>query len=219
MPFEAYAAVPLPGRRQGRLRGRRAARSGSTEPYSPMGANFGDFDNDGFLDFYAAAPGCPRRATSCRTRRYHNRRRQDASPTSPCASGLGNLQKGHGVAFADFDSDGDLDVFAQMGGAFRADHVPQRALREPGLRQRTGCRCKLEGTSSNRSRDGRAHPRRDRRGRRRSARSTAGSGAAAASARTRCASTSASARRDQDRASVEVFWPKTGKTQIVQGPP
>ena len=31
--------------------------------------------------------------------------------------GFGHLQKGHGVIFADFDNDGDTDVFEQMGAA------------------------------------------------------------------------------------------------------
>jgi len=37
------------------------------------------------------------------------------------ASGLAHLQKGHGVAFADFDHDGDQDVFVEIGGAFPGD--------------------------------------------------------------------------------------------------
>ena len=32
------------------------------------------------------------------------------------AGGFGNIQKGHGVAFADLDNDGDQDVFEQLGG-------------------------------------------------------------------------------------------------------
>ena len=47
--------------------------------------------------------------------------------------GFGHLQKGHGIAFADFDHNGDCDVFEQMGGAYRGD-VFQNALYEnPGF--------------------------------------------------------------------------------------
>jgi hypothetical protein len=37
------------------------------------------------------------------------------------ASGLGHLQKGHAVVFADLDLDGDQDIFEQLGGAYLGD--------------------------------------------------------------------------------------------------
>jgi hypothetical protein len=48
------------------------------------------------------------------------------------AGGLGHLQKGHGVSFADFDGDGDLDVLANMGAFFTGDCPgPPGAVKRP----------------------------------------------------------------------------------------
>jgi hypothetical protein len=39
------------------------------------------------------------------------------------ATGTGHLQKGHGVAFADWDRDGDADIFLEAGGAAPGDRA------------------------------------------------------------------------------------------------
>jgi hypothetical protein len=48
------------------------------------------------------------------------------------STGTGNLQKGHGVSFADWDRDGDLDVFAEMGGAVPGDRYHNVLFQNPG---------------------------------------------------------------------------------------
>jgi hypothetical protein len=49
------------------------------------------------------------------------------------AGGFGHLQKGHGVAFADLDGDGDQDVFEVMGGAYPGDASRNVLFENPGF--------------------------------------------------------------------------------------
>jgi hypothetical protein len=121
--------------------------AGLTEPYSCMGGNLGDYDNDGFLDFYAGT-GRPEARDLVPDKAYRNvggKYYEDIT----YASGLGNVQKGHGRSFADFDNDGDLDVFAQMGGAFRADVFHNALYENPGFGNHW-LAVKLVGQDSNR---------------------------------------------------------------------
>jgi hypothetical protein len=60
------------------------------------------------------------------------------------------VQKGHGVAFADLDNDGDQDVFEQMGGAFRGDDFGNLLFENPGFGQHW-IEVELVGVRSNRS--------------------------------------------------------------------
>ena len=80
----------------------------------PMGTNFGDLDNDGFLDFYIGI-GYPDYEALMPNVMY---RKQGGTGFSDVTSagGFGHLQKGHAIAFADLDHDGDQDVFEQIGG-------------------------------------------------------------------------------------------------------
>ena len=48
------------------------------------------------------------------------------------SSGTGHLQKGHGVAFADWDRDGDLDLFLEAGGATPGDRAHNVLFQNPG---------------------------------------------------------------------------------------
>ena len=99
-------------------------------PMQPMGSNFGDLNNDGYLDFYLGT-GDPSLASIVPNLMFLNqggRRFEDV--TIP--GGFGHLQKGHGVAFADLDNDGDLDIFEQMGGAFPVDAYSDALYENPG---------------------------------------------------------------------------------------
>lgn len=113
-----------------------------------MGSNFGDLDNDGWLDFYLAT-GDPMFSTLLPNRMFRNdggKRFQEVTT----ATGTGHLQKGHGVAFADLDEDGDQDVYVVMGGAFTGDIAHNALFQNPGNTNHW-LKIKLTGTKANRA--------------------------------------------------------------------
>ena len=98
--------------------------------FMPMGANFGDIDNDGYLDIYLGT-GNPSYASllpNVMLRNHDGRFFVDVT----AASGTGELHKGHGVAFADIDNDGDEDLLTQISGATPGDAHPFRLFENPG---------------------------------------------------------------------------------------
>ncbi|HKQ98561.1 MAG TPA: CRTAC1 family protein, partial [Candidatus Polarisedimenticolia bacterium] len=112
-----------------------------------MGSNFGDLDNDGWLDMHLGT-GDPDLGTLVPNRTFRNdggRRFQDITTSA----GTGHLQKGHGVAFADLDEDGDLDLYEVIGGAFEADHFRNALYENPG-QGNTWVEIELEGVRANR---------------------------------------------------------------------
>jgi len=112
-----------------------------------MGANFGDLDNDGFLDFYLGT-GYPGYEALLPNVMFRNRGGRGFSDVTT-AGGFGHLQKGHGVAFADFDQDGDQDVFEQLGGAFPGDGFGDVLFENPGFGAHW-IKVRLHGKTSNR---------------------------------------------------------------------
>jgi hypothetical protein len=117
------------------------------EPLLAMGANFGDLDNDGFLDCYFGT-GDPHFGTIIPNRMFRNdggKRFQDVTTTG----GFGHIQKGHGIAFADFDNDGDQDIFAVMGGAYAGDIYQNVLFENPG-NDNHWITLRLRGTKANR---------------------------------------------------------------------
>jgi hypothetical protein len=113
-----------------------------------MGLNFGDLDNDGWLDLYLGT-GNPDFGTLIPKRMFRNadgRRFQDVTT----AGNFGHLQKGHAIAFGDVDNDGDQDVFEEMGGAYLADKATSALYLNPGTPNHW-LRLELQGVRSNRS--------------------------------------------------------------------
>ena len=97
----------------------RANDYGISKTMYAMGANFGDLDNDGFLDFYVGT-GTPNFNSVLPNRMFRNIGGASFEEVTS-AGGFGHIQKGHGVAFADMDRDGDQDVYAVLGGAYEGD--------------------------------------------------------------------------------------------------
>ncbi len=92
-----------------------------------MGSNFGDLDNDGYLDMFLGT-GDPDFRSIIPNLVFRNDQGKEFQNVTT-AGGFGNLQKGHAAAFADLDHDGDQDIFVNMGGANYGD-VYQNSLFE-----------------------------------------------------------------------------------------
>lgn len=113
-----------------------------------MGLNYGDLDNDGWLDIYIGT-GNPDFATLVPNLMFRNdegRGFQDVTT----AGNFGHLQKGHGIAFGDIDNDGDQDIFEKMGGAYESDRAYSVLFENPGSSNRWTS-LELEGTKANRA--------------------------------------------------------------------
>jgi hypothetical protein len=116
--------------------------------FSTMGSNFGDFDSDGFLDFYLGT-GDPSISTLVPNRMFKNVAGQRFAEITG-SSGTGHLQKGHAVACGDWDRDGDLDLFVETGGAVPGDQYHDVLFQNPGQGNH-GLTVKLVGRKSNRA--------------------------------------------------------------------
>ena len=113
-----------------------------------MGSNFGDIDNDGYLDMYLGTgqPACFYVVPNVLLRNVGGTRFEDVT----VSSGTGHLQKGHGISFADWDRDGDVDIFLASGGATPGDKAHNVLFQNPGHGNHW-INVKLIGTRSNRA--------------------------------------------------------------------
>jgi hypothetical protein len=124
----------------------RAAEMGLDRPFLPMGANFGDVDGDGWLDLYLGTGDPDFQTLMPNVLLWNDRGRRFADATT--AAGLGHLQKGHGVGFADLDGDGDQDLYHQLGGFVPGDRSPNALFLNPGHGRRF-LTLRLVGDASN----------------------------------------------------------------------
>ena len=124
-------------------------RMGLNQAVFTMGCNFGDVDNDGYLDMYLGT-GDPAFSSVVPNKMYRNNAGntfQDVTTTA----GVGHIQKGHGIAFADFDMDGDEDIFHVLGGAVEGDFYENVLFRNPSDGANNWVVFRLTGVKSNRS--------------------------------------------------------------------
>ena len=189
---------------------------GLSSETQPMGANFGDVDNDGYPDFYLGT-GYPGFRGLMPNRLFHNEQGSRFSDVTTAAR-VGHLQKGHGVAFGDFDEDGDQDLFLEMGGAYPADAFRNVLFENPGF-DRHSITVQVIGQESNRSGIGvqiRATFRESVDSEPRTVYTWVGSGGSfGANSLRQHIGVGQAAKVDQ----LEVYWPTTGNTQTFENLP
>lgn len=112
-----------------------------------MGSNYGDLNNDGFLDFYIGT-GDPDFRSLMPSRMFLNTD-GDVFSEVTLSGQFGNIQKGHAVAFADFNNNGRQDIYMDMGGALGGDTYQNLFFRNPGF-ENNWITIRVVGTESNR---------------------------------------------------------------------
>ncbi len=125
-----------------------AVAAGLKRSFGSMGAGLGDLDNDGFVDIYLANGG-PQMARLEPNALYRNMGDGTFADITATA-GTGSLGKGHGATFSDFDQDGDLDLYAGLGGHYDADAWDNALYRNDGPVQHY-LSIELVGAPANRS--------------------------------------------------------------------
>jgi tetratricopeptide (TPR) repeat protein len=124
------------------------AKVGLDKVFMPMGTNFGDFDNDGYLDMYLGMGSPSYTALLPHTLLRNNRGKSFVDVTQ--SSGMGELHKGHGIVFADLERSGQEDILAEIGGAVPGDKHAMRVFRNPGT-PNDWLNARLIGKKSNRT--------------------------------------------------------------------
>jgi len=121
---------------------------GLDKVFMTMGANFGDVDNDGFLDIYLGN-GNPSYTALLPHALFRNKDGKSFVDIT-ASSGTGELHKGHGISFADLDRSGNEAIVANMGGMVSGDEHALRVFKNPG-NQNDWINVHLVGVKSNRS--------------------------------------------------------------------
>ena len=113
-----------------------------------ISCNSGDIDNDGWMDFIITNGFSN---TSAANILFHNN--GDSTFTDIASSVFATAEQidGRGVAFADFDNDGDVDVVITDGDSAGFSQTATRLLRNDSLNNNHWLIIKLIGTISNRS--------------------------------------------------------------------
>ena len=124
------------------------AQVGLDKVFMPMGSNFGDVDNDGYLDVYLGMGNPSFAALLPHTLLRNDEGKKFVDITA--SSGTGELHKGHGIAMADVERNGQLDIISANGGAVPADKHTLRLFQNPG-NDNDWINVRLIGVKSNRA--------------------------------------------------------------------
>lgn len=199
------------GTSDGKFEDRREA-VGFSRVTQPMGVNIGDIDNDGFLDFYIGT-GYVDYEGLIPNLLFHNQAGEKFVDITFSAR-VGHLQKGHGVSLADFDADGDLDMFAVMGGWFAGDAFARAVFKNPGCANHW-LYVKLQGVRSNRFGVGCRLKAvvKDQQGNARSIYRWLDSGGSFGANPLRAHFGLADSKQVDE---LEIFWPMSGETQVLR---
>ncbi len=112
-----------------------------------MGSNFGDIDNDGYLDFYLGTGNQPL-SSAVPNKLFKNIDGTHFLDITTSAR-VGNIQKGHAVSFVDLNNDGNEDIYIKMGGAYIGDAYENSLYLNPGQNNNNWINITLKGTTSN----------------------------------------------------------------------
>jgi hypothetical protein len=186
------------------------ARVGLDKILMPMGGNFGDIDNDGYLDLYLGSgnPSYLANVPYVLLRNDNGVNFQDIT----ASSGTGELHKGHGVAFADIANNGQEDILTIVGGAVPSDAHRMRFFKNPG-NTNAWISVHLVGEKSNRSAIG-ARIKvtlEDERGKRRNIYRAVGSGGSFGASPLR---QHIGLGKAPKKISLDIEWPVTKKHQV-----
>ena len=110
-----------------------------------MGLNHGDLNADGHEDIYIGT-GSPSFSNLIPNRLFINVGGTNFVEKT-YESRTGSLQKGHGISFADLDNDGDLEIYAALGGWYTGDNFKDFIFSTN--RDFKGLKLKLKGSASN----------------------------------------------------------------------
>jgi tetratricopeptide (TPR) repeat protein len=121
---------------------------GLDRPIPALGCNFGDIDNDGCLDIYVGTGW--RSASGLIPNRMFKSVEGGRFEDVTLSSGTGHFRKGQSVSFADWDGDGDLDLFIGTGGVVPGDKSDNLLFQNPG-HGRHWLKVRLVGSKTNRA--------------------------------------------------------------------
>jgi hypothetical protein len=118
-------------------------------PMGVMGSGVADLDNDGLIDFWFGT-GDPQLSRIEPNRLFRNAGDGTFTDITLAAGMAKPGKKGHGVCFIDIDDDGDLDVYAQLGGHYAGDHAENAFYRNLRGSENHWLEIELTGAKSNR---------------------------------------------------------------------